>query len=66
MKTLLALLTLLTIAALVPTAQAQEGGRDPFLLRTPGVTTNVQPPVRPARRAPVRRVRPAPRPAPAQ
>lgn len=62
MKTLLALLTLLAIAALAPATQAQEGGRDPFLLRTPGVTTTVQPP-RPARRAPVRRVRPAPRPA---
>ena len=61
MKTLL---TLLALSALAPAAQAQEGGRDPFLLRTPGVTTNVQPPIRPARRAPVRRVRPAPRPAP--
>lgn len=63
MKTLLALLTLLGLAALAPAAQAQEGGRDPFLLRTPGVTTTVQPPARPVRRAPVRRARPAPRPA---
>ena len=61
MKTLLALLTLLALSALAP-AQTQEGGRDPFLLRTPGVTTTVQPPARPVQR-PVRRVRPAPRPA---
>ena len=64
MKTLLALLTLAALSALAP-AHAQEGGRDPFALRTPGVTTRVQPP-RPVRPAPVRRVRPAPRPAPAQ
>ena len=63
MKALLALLTLLALSTMTPAAQAQEGGRDPFLLRTPGVTTTVQPSPRPARRAPVRRVRPASRPA---